>query len=285
MDSPEKVYQLFMGLGYKVLDPSFRGVEAWGLGTKERKSIKEIYTISNYKKRFQIFLVELKNHSSSIIRKLPLYFEKEIQYPFLVITPDYKNYTFLLVKKIREGTGIWNRQIIRLNLDRENSYYTDRLILSEIAINDKIQDPASIYNLIIESFRVEKVSKLFFEDYKKVFFAIRDLLKEQGIGIKDAHEFSQQLLNRIMFIYFIDKKRWLKTSPKFMKWFWERYKKYKEEKGVKDEFYEKWLKILFFKAFNNEYGYPSYLPKDVVDILRLAPYLNGGLFKLSLIHI
>jgi hypothetical protein len=29
MDTPKKVYQLFTGLGYKILDPSYKGKEAW----------------------------------------------------------------------------------------------------------------------------------------------------------------------------------------------------------------------------------------------------------------
>ena len=102
MDSPEKVYKLFHGLGYKTLDPSFRGKEAWELREKDKESVKEIYTIANYQKRFQIFLVELKYSTPAIIRNLPLYFERETQYPFFVITSDYQNYAFVLVEKIRE---------------------------------------------------------------------------------------------------------------------------------------------------------------------------------------
>jgi len=52
MDSPEKAYELFHDLGYKTLDPSFRGKEAWELREKDKESVKEIYTIVNYQKRF-----------------------------------------------------------------------------------------------------------------------------------------------------------------------------------------------------------------------------------------
>jgi len=55
MDSPEKVHKLFHGLGYKTLGPSFRGKEAWELREKDKESVREIYTIANYQKRFQIF--------------------------------------------------------------------------------------------------------------------------------------------------------------------------------------------------------------------------------------
>ena len=71
MDSPEKVYKLFHGLGYKTLDPSFRGKEAWELREKDKESVREIYTIANYQKKFQIFLVELKSSSASTHTKQP----------------------------------------------------------------------------------------------------------------------------------------------------------------------------------------------------------------------
>lgn len=278
MDSPEKVYQLFEGLGYRVLDPSYRGKEAWALREKDSEGIEDIYTIANYNKRFQIFLVKLKHFSSSIIRELPLYFERETQYPFFVLTPDYRNYTFVLVEKIREAVGIWKRKLIKLNVNRESAFYTDKLILTTIALEEAFTDPSKIYRILREALSVEKVSRLFFEDYKNAFFKIRNFLLKQKIHMKGAHEFSQQLLNRIMFIYFIDKKRWLKNSPKFMKWFWDRYNEEKKSK-TQNEFYPKWLLVLFLEAFNNRFSHPHYLPKDVRDALALAPYLNGGLFK------
>ena len=71
MDSPQKVYQLFQGLGYKTLDPSYKGKEAWGLREKDKEFIKQIYAIANYKKKFQIFLVELKTLSPGILREIP----------------------------------------------------------------------------------------------------------------------------------------------------------------------------------------------------------------------
>lgn len=40
MDNPEKIYQLFEGLGYKTLDTTFCGKEAWGLRGKDKETIK-----------------------------------------------------------------------------------------------------------------------------------------------------------------------------------------------------------------------------------------------------
>lgn len=278
MDSPEKVYQLFAGLGYKTLDPGYRGKEAWGLKEKDREFVKEIYAIANYEKRFQILLVELKHPSSSILKTLPLDLEREIPYPFFVFTPDYQNYSFVLVEKIREDVGLWKRKLVKLNLDRENAYYTDKWVISNMAVKGAKDEPRHIYNTLLGALSVEKVSEIFFGDYKTIFFEIRNFLLDQKIHIKQAHEFSQQLLNRIMFIYFIDKKKWLRNSPKFMKWFWDSYAEKRRNNGG-NQFYEKWLNILFLEAFNNRFSHPHYFSHEVRDTLSLAPYLNGGLFK------
>ncbi len=275
MDSPEKVYQLFRGLGYKTLDPSFRGIEAWELREKDRENVDEIYTVADYRRRFQIFLVKLKSHSSETIRKLPIYFERETLYPFFVVTADWKNYTFVLVQKIREDVGVWKRKIIKLNLDRENAYYTDKWILSEIAIDDEVDEPNRIYNTLLQSFSIEKVTKKFFNGYKDIFDSIREYFFKQVNDKKWAHEFSLQLLNRIMFLYFVQKKRWLGNNQKFINEFWNAYINSKKEK---DSFYEKWLSVLFFEAFNNKFFTRPYFPDNINTALAIAPYFNGGLF-------
>lgn len=83
-----------------------------------------------------------------------------------------------------------------------------------------------------------------------------------------------------MFLYFISKKRWLNDDPKFIKWYWNRYKEERRAgKAAVGTFYEKWLRILFLEAFNNQYSHPRYHPQDVGATLALAPYLNGGLFR------
>ncbi len=123
------------------------------------------------------------------------------------------------------------------------------------------------------------IPKRFFEEYKKAFFMLRKTFENQKISVKNAHELSQQFLNRLMFLYFISKKRWLNDDPKFIKWYWNKYKEERRNDKVKeDTFYENWLKTLFLEAFNNKYSHPDFHPKDIETVLAIAPYLNGGLF-------
>ncbi len=127
-----------------------------------------------------------------------------------------------------------------------------------------------------KAFDVEAVTKQFFEGYKTLFDMVRkDMEKQTGDGIW-SHDYALQLLNRCMFLYFIQRKHWLGDRSDFLRRFWESYLYSQHEK---DTFFAQWLNVLFFKAFNNGFhgGY-SYFPPDILAILALAPFLNGGLF-------
>lgn len=198
----------------------------------------------------------------------------------LILTSDYKEYTFVFPEFERIEEGKHKLKITRLNFNREQPYHTDLMTISNIALTGDEENWRDIWIRWKDAFSVEKVTDRFFEDYKNAFFELRQTFEKQKIYVKPSHELSQQFLNRLMFLYFISKKRWVNNDPKFIKWYWERYKQEKRDSNVKqDTFYEQWLKVLFLQAFNNQYSHPQYFPKDIDKILAEAPYLNGGLFK------
>ena len=137
------------------------------------------------------------------------------------------------------------------------------------------------------AFDVEKVTKRFFDDYTKVFVELQKILYKQVKSEAGdeaakvwAHDYALQLLNRLMFIYFIQKKRWLGDNPRFMRRFWQAYR---DSGQPADTFFKNWLSVLFFEAFNNQYqnraDYIKLFPEDVHQALVRAPFLNGGLFS------
>ena len=73
-DSPEKVYELFRGLGYpknKVLDPTYkRKIQEFDFAKEEREKVKDIYTVFNYDGKLQVFLIETKTLSIPLARYL-----------------------------------------------------------------------------------------------------------------------------------------------------------------------------------------------------------------------
>jgi hypothetical protein len=64
----------------------------------------------------------------------------------------------------------------------------------------------------VEAFNVEKVTKKFYREYSDQFDALRKAVKGFGSDTEDQKMFTQTLLNRLMFLRFIERKGWL-TPP------------------------------------------------------------------------
>ena len=139
--------------------------------------------------------------------------------------------------------------------------------------------PLDIQQRHDEAFDVEAVTKAFLDNYLHLFDNVQTILRKQTNDAKWAHDYALQLLNRLMFLYFIQRKRWLGDNPDFICDFWEAYK---ESRQPKDTFFSNWLSPLFFEAFNNKFQAGridrQHLPTEIRKALALAPYLNGGLF-------
>jgi len=132
-----------------------------------------------------------------------------------------------------------------------------------------------------DAFNVEAVAKQFYEEYRAILDEIEEELQSQGIGDKKtAKGFAQQFLNRLMFLYFIQKRGWLNKDRRFV---WSFVKQYKRAGGTQQGIYSDWFEPLFFYSFNNKEIPDSYnnLPADLSEIYKRMPYLNGGLFLMN----
>ncbi len=143
-------------------------------------------------------------------------------------------------------------------------------------------DALTIQKAHDDAFDVEAVTEQFFGYYQVIFAGLQKDLRKQTRDAQWAHDFAQQFLNRLMFLYFIQRKRWLGDDPDFICNYWTAYK---NSHAAKDTFYSDWLSVLFFEAFNNQFqagrSDRKHLPKEFRDALAMAPYLNGGLFAKS----
>lgn len=129
------------------------------------------------------------------------------------------------------------------------------------------------------AFDVEAVTREFFEGFKAVFGDLWKRLEAQSGDHSWAHDYALQLLNRAMFLCFVQRKRWLGDDPNFVSTFWNAYK---ASGRPPNTFFADWLSVLFFEAFCNRFQ-PGrqdrqYLPQRIRDALGMAPFLNGGLF-------
>lgn len=139
--------------------------------------------------------------------------------------------------------------------------------------------PLMIQNVHDQAFDVETVTENFFNDYKRVFADLQERLRRQTHDAIWAHDYALQLLNRLLFLYFIQRKRWLGDDPDFIRNFWSAYK---NSHRAQNTFFDEWLSVLFFEAFNEKFQAGrqdrQYLPEILRNALAQAPFLNGGLF-------
>lgn len=119
------------------------------------------------------------------------------------------------------------------------------------------------------AFDVERVTKRFYDEFKRE----RDAFSRFLAGIKavdDLGWYASVMLNRLMFIYFIQKKGFLNGDVNYL------VHKLEESKSrSEDRFYRDFLMPLFFQGFALEEGER---PDEIRDLLGNVPYLNGGLF-------
>lgn len=119
------------------------------------------------------------------------------------------------------------------------------------------------------AFDVEKVTKRFYDEFKKEHDAFLKFTK----GIPDEQLqrwYASVMLNRLMFIYFIQKKGFLTGDQDYLT------KKLNESKQRgKDKFYRDFLCRLFFEGFAKREHERS---AETNRLLGRVPYLNGGLF-------
>ncbi|MGP6219868.1 Eco57I restriction-modification methylase domain-containing protein [Caldiplasma sukawensis] len=285
IESSKDVYDLFKILGYPetiVLGKSSkRKKTGFDFRKEDEEKIKEIFSILSFDKNLSVFLLETKTLHPSFVRSVTNTFDKQYLQYLLIFTVDYSEISFVFPDKEKLEVGKYKLKLTKLNIDKKdlenkNNYYSVIQTLANMAYEENASWK-DIWKKWKKSFSVERVTKEFFIRYKEIFFKLRENLnRQQKIPSKESHEFTLQFLNRIMFIYFISKKRWLE-KPNFIEWLWSSYK----ELGKFDtnEFYEKWLKQIFLKAFNNRANEIINLPDEVIRVISNVPYLNGGLFR------
>lgn len=117
---------------------------------------------------------------------------------------------------------------------------------------------------------VERVTKKFYNEYQHQHIAFVELIK--GIGDEqDRKWYASVLLNRLMFIYFLQGKGFIDGGD-------HRYlqRKLEESRGRgADRFYAEFLDKLFFEGFAKPEAERS---SDARAMLGTVRYLNGGLF-------
>jgi len=118
-------------------------------------------------------------------------------------------------------------------------------------------------------FDVERVTKRFYDRFKAEHAAFLKFVK--GIpGEGDQRWYVSVTLNRLMFIYFLQKKGFLDGDAEYL-----RHKLEESQRRGKDRFYRDFLCPLFFDGFAKR---ESDRGAQMNQLLGSVPYLNGGIF-------
>jgi hypothetical protein len=141
---------------------------------------------------------------------------------------------------------------------------------------------------IQEAFSVEKLSKDFFKEYNDYYKTFSSYLLSNTslfnavfkMDEKAVRDFVKLMLGRLVFLHFVQKKRWLGVpaeeegwhggDPRFL------YNAFKNHPS-RSQFYSEFLEPLFYQTLNE----PN-RPNDIFEVTGTkVPYLNGGLFEKS----
>lgn len=137
---------------------------------------------------------------------------------------------------------------------------------------------AEVASRIKTALDIERVVKKFFRDYQNEYIVFLDLI--EGIDNEaDRRWYASVILNRLMFIYFLQKKMFLDNGD--TEYLNHKLDFSKKELG-KNKFYNEFLSKLFFEGFAKQENQRSAATNKLIGKIK---YLNGGLFLLHKIEV
>jgi hypothetical protein len=159
---------------------------------------------------------------------------------------------------------------------REQLFYTgqsgDALIQKIQSIAFSLEEESNVTETVGRvgaAFDVDKVTKRFYELFEKEHDTFLKFV--EGIPDEELEKwYVSVMLNRLMFIYFVQKKGLLGDDQHYLK-----NKLAESKRRGKDEYYRGFLCPLFFEGFAER---PELRRPEMNRLLGQVPYLNGGLF-------
>ena len=126
-------------------------------------------------------------------------------------------------------------------------------------------------------FDVEKVTKRFYERFQKelkTFGKFIDGIIETGESTDKRDWYASLMLNRMMFVYFVQKQGFLDGDHDYLR---NRLKMVQEQSG--GERFQQFYRLFLLRLFHEGLGQPeAQRAPDLAALLGRVPFLNGGLF-------
>jgi len=235
------------------------------------------FTAIAEKKHFTAWLCEtpsggLPDHATrlKLDRKLS---ETSFEHLIIFVTGDRTGQSWMWVR--REQT----KPLVSRTHDYHNGQPGDSLLQKlQILYVSLEEEEAGLSTLAVAgraraAFDIERVTKAFYRDFdthRKGFLKFIDGISE----VADREWYASVMLNRLMFVYFIQRKGFLDGDSDYLR---HRLDRCKKEQG-KDKFYT-FYRYFLLRLFHEGFGKRRKdRAPDLEKLLGNIPYLNGGLF-------
>jgi len=266
--------ELFDALGYQYADELPLPIRDWPAGVRRlvgRNADPPIYLAQH--RDFRVVYTHLTtDHLSRTVERPIVEHTLHRLHPyafFVFANRDLTRWDFVNVKYVAED-GARRRTIRRIHVGPDERLHTAAQRLALLAVPGPETAALELQSLHDQAFDVEEVTRQFYRDYVDVFGALCDGIarrnpKREGEAEREA----QQLLDRLLFLYFIQKKGWLDGQRDYLYHHFQAH--YRAEPNGTD-FYSDLLFPLFVALSNEGAVFPS---------LGDVPFLNGGLFEVD----
>lgn len=223
-------------------------------------------------------------------------FNREFHYTPVVVVFRYgKHITLAAAERIpykhtwREGEKAGKVSLIK-DINIEKPHAGHGRILSSLSVGaireydrkNRVESFADLYKGWQKVLSTNVLNEQFYKDYQQLSRGLINKIFPAQIDNKlKAHQGILNLLNRMMFICFIQKKGWMMHDQEFLFHLWQDYLETGREE---DNFHADWINKVFFLAFNGKAISDKRgklflsLPKKYHEAILEFPYLNGGLF-------
>lgn len=192
------------------------------------------------------------------------FFRRPVQF-LLVCTDDFERIVFV---NLRRGSQAARLHKLVVERARPTRHAVD--VLEQLA--HTAGGAKEAFDQQCKAFNVTEVTNAFYRKYAELVREAEGKIADWNRGSAEFHDaervsaFTQRLFSRLLFLYFLQKKRWLAGRVNFLDY------QYRRVTGDNENFYREVLVPLFYEVLNQERD------GDQSDFGRI-PYLNGGLFE------
>jgi type I restriction-modification system DNA methylase subunit len=192
---------------------------------------------------------------------------------FVFANHDLTLWDFVNVKYVAEAcperrrrNGARRRTMRRIHVGPTERLHTAAQRIALLAVPAPDASALELQSLHDRAFDVEEVTHQFYQGYVGVFKELCDDIAQRNPHCQAEIE-AQVLLDRLLFLYFIQKKGWLDSQLDYL---YQHFQAHYRDDPTGTSFYDDFLFPLFVALSNEDAAFPS---------LGDVPFLNGGLFE------